>query len=328
MAAVCHTLRRVALLNKLKQMKNICGCRLKDFYCTSSDKSSMILLPTQHYDFAKRLYSTDEKVKARPTVDNTLDEEELANFSRLAASWWDESGEFIALHSMNKLRIPFIRDALMNNREGGSVQRCLPLDGLKIVDAGSGGGLLAEPLARLGAFVVGVDPVEDSTTIAQLHLQEDPAILPRVKYITGSVEDLVPTEHEEFDAVVASEVIEHINNLESFIESCCKLVKPGGSLFVTTINKTQLARATAVFAAERILRIVPPGTHDWEKFVPPEDLQYIIDKAGLSTRVIHGLLYNPLMSEWRWIKDTSVNYALHAVKPDRQTPEPDQELRL
>ena len=93
---------------------------------------------------AKRLYSTDEKVKARPTVDHTMDEEELANFSRLAASWWDESGEFVALHSMNKLRIPFIRDALVNNREEGLVQRCLPLDGLKIVDAGSGGGLLAE----------------------------------------------------------------------------------------------------------------------------------------------------------------------------------------
>lgn len=274
--------------------------------------------PRFHQMTFKGAYSTDTNSKDRPTVDHTMDEEELANFTKLASSWWDETGEFEALHAMNKLRIPFIRDALLNQRTESPVTRSLPLEGMKIVDAGSGGGLIAEPLARLGAFVIGVDPVEESTKIAQLHLEEDPVIVPRVKYITGSVEDLVPTEAEQFDAVVSSEVIEHVADLKTFIDSCCKLVKPSGSLFVTTINKTELARATAVFAAEQVLKIVPPGTHDWNKFVPPEDLQYILDKAGLSTRVIHGMLYNPLTREWRWIKDTTVNYALHAVKADKE----------
>lgn len=249
-----------------------------------------------------------------PVVTNTMDEEELRHFKSLAQSWWNETGEFEALHAMNKLRVPFIRDGLLNQRDDVSEEICLPLQGLTIVDVGSGGGILTEPLARLGAFVVGLDPVEESTKIAQLHLEENPNLLPHIKYITGSVEDLVATESESFDAVVASEVVEHVADYVSFIKACCGLLKPGGSLFITTMNKTLLSRGLAVFAAEKIFRVVPEGTHDWEKFVPPEDLKLLLEKNNMHTRLIHGMLYLPVFREWNWIKDTSINYAIHAVK--------------
>ncbi|XP_045197576.2 ubiquinone biosynthesis O-methyltransferase, mitochondrial-like [Mercenaria mercenaria] len=258
--------------------------------------------------------SSKRQYSGRPMVTNTMDEDELRHFKSLAQSWWNETGEFEALHAMNKLRVPFIRDGLLNHRDDMSENPSQPLQGLTIVDVGSGGGILTEPLARLGAFVVGLDPVEESTKIAQLHLEEDPSLLPRVKYITGSVEDLVGTESETFDAVVASEVVEHVADHVAFLESCCSLVKPGGSLFITTMNKTTLSRGLAVFTAERILRVVPEGTHDWEKFVPPEDLKLLLENNNMHTRLIHGMLYVPALREWRWVKNISINYAMHAVK--------------
>ncbi|XP_060607097.1 ubiquinone biosynthesis O-methyltransferase, mitochondrial-like [Ruditapes philippinarum] len=258
------------------------------------------------------------KYSGRPMVTNTMDEEELLHFKSLAKSWWNETGEFEALHAMNKLRVPFIRDGLLNHRDDLSDDPSQPLQDLRIVDVGSGGGILSEPLARLGAFVVGLDPVEESTKIAQLHLEEDPNLLPKIKYITGSVEDLVSTESEMFDAVVASEVVEHVADYVHFVESCCALVKPGGSLFITTMNKTQLSRGLAVYAAERIFRVVPEGTHDWEKFVPPEDLQKVLENNNMNVRLIHGMLYLPVLREWKWIKDISINYAMHAVKGEHK----------
>ncbi|KAL4232575.1 Hexaprenyldihydroxybenzoate methyltransferase [Mactra antiquata] len=255
------------------------------------------------------------KSQNRPVVTTTMDEEELKHFQALAKSWWDETGDFEALHAMNKLRVPFIRDGLVDQNDIVESDG-LPLKDLTIVDVGSGGGILSEPLARLGAFVIGLDPVEESTTIAQLHLKEDPRVQCRVKYINGSVEDLASTESEKFDAVVASEVVEHVADLVSFVESCCKLLKPGGSLFITTMNKTVLSKSLAVFAAEKVFKIVPEGTHDWEKFVPPEDLKVILENNNMDVKMIHGMLYLPVFREWKWVKDTSINYALHAVKID------------
>lgn len=253
-----------------------------------------------------------------PVVKNTMNEEELNNFRKLSDAWWNESGEFETLHLMNKLRVPFIRDGLLNHCENLSDDPTLPLKGLTLLDAGSGGGLLTEPLARLGAFVVGVDPVEESAIIAQHHLEQDPAILPRVKYITGTVEDLVTTEAEKFDGVIASEVVEHVSNVSTFIQSCSSILKPGGSLFITTMNKTMLSRCLAVFAAENILRIIPKGTHDWDKFIPPEDLKSLLEKNNVHTRLLHGLQYIPVLRKWIWTNNTSISYALHAVKAPKE----------
>ncbi|KAK7107850.1 ubiquinone biosynthesis O-methyltransferase-like [Littorina saxatilis] len=258
----------------------------------------------------------DQKFQ-RPMAQTTIDEEEVKKFSNLAELWWDEAGEFEALHSMNELRVPLIRDALVNQRQQeseGTVRPSLPLEGFQILDVGSGGGILSEPLARLGALVVGVDASEENIKIAQAHVMHDPKVARNIKYIQATVEDLVGTEAEKFDAVVTSEVVEHVADVPTFVTACCQLVKPGGSIFLTTLNKTYLSYALGVVVAENLLRLVSPGTHDWNKFISPQDLQYILDQNDFSTRLLHGMMYNPLMKRWSWIKNTSVNYAIHAVK--------------
>ncbi|KAL3881419.1 hypothetical protein ACJMK2_027864 [Sinanodonta woodiana] len=252
----------------------------------------------------------------RPVVRTTIDEEELRKFVLLSQQWWDEQGEFEALHALNRLRIPFVRDGLLNQRGIPPLDITQPLAGFSVLDVGSGGGLLAEPLARLGAHVVGIDAVGENIKIAHIHLQQDTMIAGKVKYIEATAEDMVVTEEEKFDAVVVSEVAEHVTDLSHFIESCCRLVKPGGSIFITTLNKTQAAYFLGVLMAERVLHLVPAGTHDWNKFIPPVDLQYLLDKNGFVTRLVHGMFYNFLGKKWSWIQNTSINYAVHAVKID------------
>ncbi|XP_048768206.1 ubiquinone biosynthesis O-methyltransferase, mitochondrial-like isoform X2 [Ostrea edulis] len=251
---------------------------------------------------------------SRPIAQTTIDEEEHEKFKKLSHTWWNEIGEFQALHALNALRVPWIRDSLIEKQDQPSPLHTKPLMGVQILDAGSGGGILSEPLARLGANVIGVDMVEDNIKVAQTHLEEDPGIRGSVKYIQATVEDLVGTNEEAFDAVVASEVVEHVLNIDTFLTSCCKIIKPGGSIFLTTINKTALSYSAGVIAAEYLLRLVPIGTHDWEKFISPEDLQFMLDKSGFSTTLIHGMMYNPLTKRWSWISNTSINYGLHAVK--------------
>ncbi|KAG7259273.1 hypothetical protein CRUP_019676, partial [Coryphaenoides rupestris] len=219
----------------------------------------------------------------------TVDPEEVRRFQALAGRWWDEQGEFGALHAMNDLRVPFIRDNLMSvHSEPGR-----PLGGLRILDVGCGGGLLTEPLARLGADVLGVDPAENSIGTARLHSSRDPELRQRLRYRPCTVEELLGSEEQEekekneeggggggedpFDAVVASEVVEHLADLETFAFCCGHLLKPGGSLFITTINKTRLSYALGIVAAEQLLRLVPRGTHDWDKFISPTELQRLLE---------------------------------------------------
>ncbi|XP_061193340.1 ubiquinone biosynthesis O-methyltransferase, mitochondrial-like [Saccostrea echinata] len=251
---------------------------------------------------------------ARPIAQTTIDEEEHEKFKKLSHTWWNEVGEFQALHALNALRVPWIRDSLVEKQDQPPPLHTKPLIGQQILDAGSGGGILSEALARLGANVIGVDMVEDNIKVAQAHLEDDPAICGTVKYIQATVEDLVGTNEEAFDAVVASEVVEHVSNIDTFLTSCCKIIKPGGSIFLTTINKTAISYMAGVLAAEYLLRLVPIGTHDWEKFISPEDLQFLLDKSGFSTTLIHGMMYNPLTRRWNWISQTGINYGLHAVK--------------
>ncbi|XP_029654369.1 ubiquinone biosynthesis O-methyltransferase, mitochondrial-like [Octopus sinensis] len=261
------------------------------------------------------IYRNNQGAKQnRPKAQTTIDEEEIEKFSALAQLWWDETGEFEALHSMNSVRVPFIQTTLQNAANANRVPS-KSLQGLKILDVGCGGGIFAEPLARLGATVIGIDASEENIRIAQNHLRNDPNIVCKVKYIHSTVEDVVATEGNTFDAVVASEVVEHVADVDTFIESCCNLVKPGGSLFLTTINKTVSSYLLGVLAAERLLHLVAPGTHNWNKFISPMDLQYIIERNNLVTRLVHGLKYNPLTKKWKWSSDTSINYAIHAIKP-------------
>ncbi|XP_045862696.1 ubiquinone biosynthesis O-methyltransferase, mitochondrial isoform X2 [Meles meles] len=195
-----------------------------------------------------------------------------------------------------------------------------PLSGMKILDVGCGGGLLTEPLGRLGASVIGIDPVDENIKTAQHHKSFDPVLEKRIEYRACSLEEIVEETAETFNAVVASEVIEHVIDLETFIQCCYQVLKPGGSLFVTTINKTQLSYALGIVFSEQIAGIVPKGTHTWEKFVSPEKLESILESNGLSVRTVAGMLYNPFSGYWRWSENTSLNYAAHAVKSMGQEP--------
>ncbi|XP_035527813.1 ubiquinone biosynthesis O-methyltransferase, mitochondrial [Morone saxatilis] len=262
------------------------------------------------------------------SASTTVDPDEVRRFQSLAGKWWDEQGEFAALHAMNDLRVPFIRDNLLNvhnTRHPGK-----PLAGLRILDVGCGGGLLTEPLGRLGASVLGIDPVEDSIGTAQLHSSYDPD-LRDVCYRACTLEELSAEEGGgegepgagKFDAVVASEVVEHLADLETFAFCCSLVVKPGGSLFITTINKTNLSYALGIVAAEQLLRIVPSGTHDWEKFISPVDLERLLESNGFSVQSVQGMLYNPVSGAWSWTNSTAINYALHAVKVS-DDPQPDR----
>ncbi|XP_062846293.1 ubiquinone biosynthesis O-methyltransferase, mitochondrial [Trichomycterus rosablanca] len=259
----------------------------------------------------------------RPVAHSSVDPDEIRKFQVLANKWWDVQGEFAALHSMNDLRVPFIRDNLLNVhgvRQGGR-----PLAGLRILDVGCGGGLLTEPLGRLGADVLGIDPVEVSVRTAELHSSLDPALRERVRYRACTLEELTEeggeeekTEEEEkeeaFDAIVASEVVEHLAELDTFIHCCYHLLKPAGSLFITTINRTQLSYMLAIIMAEQVLHMVPRGTHQWDKFITPVELETLLESSGISVQCVRGMRCNPLTGGWSWQRSTDVNYALHAIK--------------
>ncbi|XP_061283744.1 ubiquinone biosynthesis O-methyltransferase, mitochondrial isoform X2 [Bos javanicus] len=193
-----------------------------------------------------------------------------------------------------------------------------PLSGMKILDVGCGGGLLTEPLGRLGASVIGIDPVDENIKTAQHHKSFDPVLDKRIEYRTCSLEEIVKDTVETFDAVVASEVVEHVIDLETFIQCCFQVLKPDGSLFITTINKTQLSYALGIVFSEQIAGIVPKGTHTWEKFVSPEKLESILESNGLSVQTVVGMLYNPFSGYWHWSENTSLNYAAHALKSSLQ----------
>lgn len=262
----------------------------------------------------------------RSASQTTVDPDEVRRFQSLASKWWDEQGEFAALHAMNDLRVPFIRDNLLNVHRARHPGK--PLAGLRILDVGCGGGLLTEPLGRLGANVLGIDPVEDSICTAQLHASYDPDLSDGVSYRACALEELSAEGEEEhgaghFDAVVASEVVEHLADLETFAFCCSHVLKPGGSLFITTINKTNLSYALGIVVAEQLLRIVPSGTHDWEKFISPVELERLLESNGFSVQSVQGMLYNPVSGAWSWTNSTAINYALHAVKLG-DDPQPDQ----
>ena len=260
-----------------------------------------------------------------------MNPDEVAKFSQLAGQWWDETGEVRPLHAMNELRVPLVRDGLVGT---GAVPVELrlsarPLLGLRLLDVGCGGGLFSEPLARLGAEVTGIDPAQDNIQVAELHAAEDRRLraagLQPPRYRCCTVEQLAAEQTHSFDAVLASEVLEHVDNQTLFLDMCCRMLRPGGSLFITTLNRSRCSWLGAVVAAEHLLRLLPVGTHDWNKFIPPEELHSRLAANGMSLRLQHGLRYNPVSARWSWTSDCSVNYAMHLVAPPREPglePEP------
>jgi len=248
---------------------------------------------------------------------STLNEEEVNKFRAMADNWWDPHGDCKPLHSLNKLRVSLIRNNLI---QSGIVDPSLvngpqPLTGLNILDVGCGGGILCEPLARLGANVTGIDAAQENISVAEIHAQRDYRVTKNVNYICGTIE-----EHSDFckdikyDAVIASEVLEHVDQPEVFIHTCAEMIKPGGSLFLTTINKTYTSWIGAIAIAEYALHLLPPGTHNWEKFIPRQDLLYMVEKSKCQPRSVQGMAYNPVNNQWCWVSNTSISYAVHAIK--------------
>lgn len=239
----------------------------------------------------------------------TLDPAEVERFRRMAAEWWDSKGKFRPLHQIGPVRLGFIRDELIRHfkLEAGGLK---PFANLSIVDIGCGGGLISEPLTRLGAKVTGIDPATRNIEIAKLHAEPQGLI---IDYRPLTVEELA-AEGKQFDAAVCLEVIEHVPDPAAFIKECARLVRPGGMVILSTLNRTLKAYALAILGAEYILGWLPRGTHQWDRFITPEELAAHITSAGLAPPRLMGFAYNPLSDRWSLDADTGVNYLASSVK--------------
>jgi 2-polyprenyl-6-hydroxyphenyl methylase / 3-demethylubiquinone-9 3-methyltransferase len=243
------------------------------------------------------------------TVD-TVDAAEIARFARLAEDWWDAAGEFAALHRFNPTRLAYIRERLLKHF-GRDARDLSPFRGLRLLDIGSGGGLVAEPMARLGFAVVGIDATLENVAASRRHAESAGL---DIDYRFAAAEDLAAA-GESFDAVLALEIVEHVADRDAFLAAAAALVRPGGAAIVATINRTQKAYFLAIIGAEYVLRWVAPGTHRWSKFVRPSELARGLRRAGLELGDITGMVYDPLRARWSLSRDLDVNYAVFAARP-------------
>ena len=242
-------------------------------------------------------------------ADRSVIAEEVARFDALGDEWWDPEGPMAPLHRLGPARIEWLRDTIAGHfRRSGA--GALPLAGLRLLDIGCGGGLLSEPLSRLGAEVVGLDPAPASIAVARAHAEATGA---RPSYRVGTVEDLA-REGETFDAALAMEVVEHVADVGAFVAAAASLVRPGGLFALSTLNRTLKSFALAIVGAEYVLRWLAPGTHRWEQFVTPDELAAALRAAGLRETQRRGLSYDPLRGEWRLSRDLGVNYFIAARK--------------
>ncbi|KYQ89665.1 hypothetical protein DLAC_09630 [Tieghemostelium lacteum] len=270
-------------------------------------------------------YSTSNSSSDKPF--NTLKSEEINFFNTQAKDWWNPEGTMKPLHRMNPVRVKYIVDRLKSIQKiprSNSVH--LPLQGLTLMDIGCGAGLLTESLSRLGGDkVIGLDAAQNNILMACSHANLDKKLQcnlneKKLEYIESTIENYIATNPSVltadggFDVVCSLEVIEHVDNPQEFVNYCSKVLKPGGSMFISTINRTYLSYLSTILAAEYILRLVPIGTHHWNQFVTPSDLSQFLQKSNLSIQDSKGLFYNPLTSNWTLINDNTVNYIIHATK--------------
>tara|TARA_Y100000590_G_scaffold182091_1_gene207521 strand:+ start:1232 stop:1957 length:726 start_codon:yes stop_codon:yes gene_type:complete len=232
----------------------------------------------------------------------TVDKTEIEKFSKMARDWWNPNGKFKPLHLFNPARIAFIKEKLISHFSRNMNSEA-PLKGLKILDIGCGGGLLCEPLTRLGAIMTGIDASNNNIQSAKLHSKE---MNLNIKYIHCSPENL--NIQDEFDVILCMEVVEHVSDVSLFIASCSKFIKKNGIMFTATLNKNLKSYIFAILGAEYILRWLPIGTHDWDKFLTPQDLEIIAKKNGFLSDDVVGMKFNLLSKEWFKSNDTSVNY--------------------
>jgi 2-polyprenyl-6-hydroxyphenyl methylase/3-demethylubiquinone-9 3-methyltransferase len=237
----------------------------------------------------------------------SVNKKEIDKFSKMANEWWDPEGKFKPLHKFNPIRIKYIKENIINNFKLKNKFR--PLSGINILDIGCGGGLLSEPMSRMGANVTGIDASDKNIQIAKLHAKKNKL---KINYFCSSPEKLKIT--KKFDVILNMEIVEHVEDTDFFLKSCSKLLKKNGLMFVATINKTLKSYIFAIIGAEYVLRWLPIGTHEWEKFVKPEDLKKILMKYDLSLNKLEGMNFNIIKDEWSISRDLSVNYIGKFIK--------------
>ena len=238
---------------------------------------------------------------------SSVNKKEIEKFSNMADEWWDPHGKFKPLHKFNPIRIKYIKENII--RQFKIKNKNKPLSGINILDIGCGGGLLSEPMCRLGANVTGIDASIKNVKISKLHAKKDNL---KINYICSSPEKLKIS--KKFDVILNMEIVEHVEDISFFLKSCSKLLNKNGLMFVATINKTLKSYVFAIVGAEYVLRWLPIGTHDWEKFVKPEELKEILSKNNLSLKKLDGMHFNIIKDEWSITNDLSINYIAKFLK--------------
>lgn len=250
-----------------------------------------------------------DKENLRP-LGHTVDAGEIEKFAAMAEEWWDPEGKFKPLHKFNPVRVGYIRDRLCE-RFGRDPKSIRPLEGIRVLDIGCGGGLLCEPMARLGATVIGIDATERSVHVARAHAEQMDL---QIDYRFASAEQLV-ADGEQFDAVLNMEVVEHVADVDVFMGASAHLVKPGGVMFLATLNRTRRSYLFAILGAEYVLRWLPRGTHEWKKFLKPSEMAGYLRRHGMQIADLQGVVFNPLKDSWSLNpKDLAVNYLAYAEK--------------
>ena len=237
----------------------------------------------------------------------SVNKKEIDKFSKIADEWWNPEGKFKPLHKFNPTRIKYIKENIIDNFKLENKSK--PLSGINILDVGCGGGLLSEPMSRMGANVMGIDASDKNIKIAKLHSKKNKL---KINYLCSSPEKLKIK--KKFDVILNMEIVEHVEDVDFFLKSCSKLLKKNGLMFVATINKTLKSYIFAIVGAEYVLRWLPIGTHSWEKFVKPEDLKKILMKYDLSLDKLEGMNFNIIKNEWSISRDLSVNYIAKFIK--------------
>ena len=238
---------------------------------------------------------------------SSVNKKEIEKFSKMASEWWDPKGKFKPLHKFNPIRIKYIKESIIENFK--LKNKIKPLNKINILDIGCGGGLLSEPMQRLGANVTGIDASIKNIKVAKLHAQKNKL---NINYLCSSPEKLKTK--KKYDVILNMEIVEHVDDLQFFLKSCSKLLKKNGLMFVATINKTLKSYMFAIVGAEYILGWLPIGTHEWEKFVKPEELKNILKKNNLVLSNLDGMHFNIVKNEWKISKDLSVNYIAKFIK--------------
>jgi len=238
---------------------------------------------------------------------NTINKKEIEKFSKIAEEWWDPEGKFKPLHKFNPIRISYIKNNIINTMKLKNKRK--PLENVKILDIGCGGGLLCEPMSRLGADVVGIDASEKNINVAKLHSKKNKL---NIKYICSSPEKF--SDKKKFDVILNMEIVEHVSDVDFFLKKSSALLKKNGIMFVATLNKTLKSYLLAIVGAEYILRWLPIGTHSWENFVSPDYLTQILKKNNLKLETLDGMKFNLIKNEWSLSSDKSVNYIGKFIK--------------